>query len=420
MMDVSVAFFMTASLVIYYKTFKEGTHYKNWILLGIFIGLGALIKNVVGFLPFLIILLNEIYLVSTNQRLLNKRQYFKYLVSLLVSLVIFLPWHIVMFVQYGKNFIDTYFFYHILERGTSAIEEKGHPFFWYLMIIRVSMRIWFVALLGAIPFAIFRSLFKKSVPFTFLLIWTLVIFLFFSISTSKIVWYIIPIYPVLAIVVGRFIEQSYEFISEYIKLLNKPLAKLLFLYSFVAFSLFYIFLVRELVYPSDQTGAQAQLLQQKDAIYGLDLPIHVDKVELPLIMFYTDGKFIEIDYDDLGKKLRKAPYDRQMVFLTKESRFEDYVKEVPEIDLVNKMGDFNLGFLDSQYNRDTSELKRVQKERSVHQEYWRKKVSSGQSLDYLDYNRMAELDAAVLEVERRIEAGLLTLEKEASSKSKSN
>jgi hypothetical protein len=52
---------------------------------------------------------------------------------------------------------------------SNAIEDKGNPIWWYVIILKVSMRIWFISLMPALIFALIR-LFKrdyKAAPFLF-------------------------------------------------------------------------------------------------------------------------------------------------------------------------------------------------------------------------------------------------------------
>src|SRR3989344_2124171 len=212
MLDVTTTALITLSLYLYWKAVEDRARLKNWILVGIFVGLAALVKNVVGMLPLAIIGLNEAYLLISKQAKLNLRGYFA---ILLTTLAIFLPWHIVMYARYGQDFIEKYVFYHILDRGLTEIEGKGEPFWWYLIVMKVSMRIWFI----------------------------------------------VALYPIASLMVGNFVERALHFIMSKYKCLDTRIFKAWFIYTLTVFSLFYLFLVRGLVYPSDLTGAEAELMK---------------------------------------------------------------------------------------------------------------------------------------------------------------
>ena len=222
-----------------------------------------------------------------------------------------------MYKMFGKEFIDKYILYHVWDRATTVIEDKGNPFHWYLIVMKVSMRIWFIALLGAFPYFLFR-LYKKDKKHTFLLVWSLVVILFFSIAKSKLVWYIIPIYPVVSIMVGAFSDKVLSFIMEKRKELNNRMFKI-FAISFVfVFSLFYLFWNREMVYTSDLNGPQAKLLILKDKLFGSDQLVYIDRIEIPTILFYTDGPFIVIDANFKDEdKVPMVDEDEPLVVISK-------------------------------------------------------------------------------------------------------
>lgn len=393
MMDVSVTFFMTLALYCYYKTLVDRKKASNWIVIGVAVGLAAMIKNVIGFLPLVIIGINELLLIATKERKCNRDLLGNYLRVGLSAAVVFLPWHLEMLRRFGGGFVNNYLIYHVVTRGTSAIEQKGRPFWWYLIILKVSMRIWFVALLAAFPFGALQAFVRKSRRYIFMMIWILVVFLFFSSAKSKLVWYIMPVYPVLAILVGRFIERVYAWAVTKLSWLGKPAAKTLFLYCLAGFSLLYLFVVKDLVYTGDLTGAQATLLQKKDELYDLELPVHVDKVELPLIMYYTEGEYVDTDYRQLKTSLDNPLYDETIIFLTKESRFGNYAEEIEYLELVEEMGDYALGVLESQHARDLTALDKVEKEIRELGRIIAKNLNRGLSISQVDQQKLAALRA---------------------------
>jgi 4-amino-4-deoxy-L-arabinose transferase-like glycosyltransferase len=343
MLDVTATFFITSSLAIYYfaKEFISNTRTRLLYLSlsGVLIGLAIMTKGVVGFLPFVVIGLYEIYLYVFRYQKISMREIFGYLALLVFSALVYLPWHIQMYRAFGDSFINTYIGYHVLERATSSIEDKGRPFFWYLVVLKVSMRLWFVALLAAFPFVLFRS-FRKDKKSAFLMIWALAIFLFFSAATSKLVWYIIPIYPVLAIIVGVFISKVVDLVS-----FKSLLVKFLIIYLVVFAGLVYLMENKRLVYTGDLTGKQVRLIKEKNKLYGDEVRLYADRIELPLLLFYTDGPFTVVDFTPLKEILELAPRNEPVVFITKESRFGAYKEWHPDLRLIDQRDEWVLGEL---------------------------------------------------------------------------
>ncbi len=249
-----------------------------------------------------------------------------------------------MYLKFGDAFIQNYLVYHVFDRATMAIEDKGRPFFWYLVVMRVSMRIWFVALLGALPFSVYAVFKKIKRPETlFILVWATVTFAFFSISTSKLVWYIVPIYPAVAIMAANFINEFIGVMLKKLKVNSYMPIKFMSVFAIVVFGLVYLFFNRGLVYTSDLTGAESNMLIAKQTIYGTKLKVYVDKIELPLILFYTDGPYEAVEFSGLAKQLKQKEPADTLIFITKESRFRKLSETYPGLNLVAGEKEWVLG-----------------------------------------------------------------------------
>lgn len=373
MLDVTVGFFITAALLAYtyYRNaFKDSAYFKSkkrlysvlfLILSGAFIGLAIMTKGVIGFLPLAIIGLFELYLLFSRQIKLSTKLILDYLILAFSIVVVALPWHLAMFTIFGQQFIDVYFLYHVVERASSNIEDKGKPVFWYFTVLKVSMRVWFIALLTALPFSIFRGIQKRNNSHIFVSIWFLFIFAFFSASTSKLVWYIIPIYPVAALIVARFIERVYHFAIQKLPKLNNKLLKGLFIYTLTLGALFYLFSIKHLPYVPNLTRQKAAVLIQKERIFGSKATIYADNIELPLVLYYTDGPYVLTDFTPLKNKINDQKYDEEIIFATKESRLRTLKKDFDHLQLefTNERWDWVLGSAPSQYNKDLDALELI-------------------------------------------------------------
>jgi hypothetical protein len=60
----------------------------------------------------------------------------------------------------------------------------------------------------------------------------------------------------------------------------------------------------------------------KDKILGTDDRFFVDRIELPLAMFYTDSPFEVLDYQPLKGRTPGVFYEESMVVLAKRGRSE--------------------------------------------------------------------------------------------------
>jgi 4-amino-4-deoxy-L-arabinose transferase-like glycosyltransferase len=147
-------------------------------------------------------------LISRGRRFVPRRLTIAAMVFVFFFLVLAFPWHLLMYLRHGQAFVREYFLYHIILRAQTGIEDHGQGFFWYLTVIRHWARFWAAAFLAALP--VFLGISAKRLKneerrqILFLFLWLILTFLIFSSAASKIQWYIVPIYPPLALILGRF------------------------------------------------------------------------------------------------------------------------------------------------------------------------------------------------------------------------
>jgi len=396
MLDVTATFFITSALYFYYTSVynlsvklpalagsyeqyrnREARITANWLrelpvvdkeslkrlfISGLLIGFAVMVKGVIGIVPMLILFGFELVRLLVKDGEKSTNRLYRPIVLLAGLLIVALPWHLEMYRRFGSPFLSNYIGYHVWDRATSAIEDKGRPFFWYITVIKVSMRTWFVVLIPALVYLISRVV-KKEKPLIFLGIWLTVIFLIFSWAKSKLVWYIIPIYPVLAIVVGLFIKKAFDFVFNRLKLKNYSIVKFVFSFGLVVCGLFYLYMVKYLVYTSDLTGPEARLIQAKDAKFEKADVLYADRIELPLLLFYTDGLFKVVDFrPDVKDRVPSVSYSEPLVLLTKKGRFSETVvgKNYAPVVLAED-GDYILWYFQSGLEKDSDALAEMRK-----------------------------------------------------------
>jgi len=132
----------------------------------------------------------------------------------------------------------------------------------------------------------------------------------------------------------------------------------LLIYLLVIGSVFYLFLERTLVYESDLTGAQAILLLEKDRIFGTDLKVYADRIDLPLILFYSNSPYEVVDMGPMRTILENATAKDQILFITKESRLRKFQETYPKIQLIEQQNEWVLAFSSGNYYFD-AEKQRV-------------------------------------------------------------
>lgn len=126
--------------------------------------------------------------------------------GLLLFFAITVPWFILV---WQKNPEHPYFFFvhEHLQRFTSTVHKRGGPWYYFFPILAL-----IVPWLGLLPQGL-RTGWNSDrrtgfQPEKMLLIWSVFIFFFFSVSGSKLPSYILPIFPALALLIACQLERG--------------------------------------------------------------------------------------------------------------------------------------------------------------------------------------------------------------------
>jgi len=122
----------------------------------------------------------------------------------LLFLAIAAPWHILASFA-NPDFAYKYFFVEHVLRYTTSVHKRTQPFWFFIPVILLGFFPWASLLWGAVREGLSLECSKKQRDVTvFLLIWASWTFGFFSLSNSKLIPYILPCFPPLAIILGAW------------------------------------------------------------------------------------------------------------------------------------------------------------------------------------------------------------------------
>jgi 4-amino-4-deoxy-L-arabinose transferase-like glycosyltransferase len=152
-----------------------------------------------------IAIIEGFYLLFTGKlRSLSLKQLLLFILSIVIPIV---SWALFRYTQDGFTFFKAMINYDLVARTSKAIEGHIGNIFYYFETIKSSYFYWSLILVGnilALTLVIKPdSLSKNSLHYIFLMtLWIAVPFLLFSKAKTKISWYILPIYPAIAIFIG--------------------------------------------------------------------------------------------------------------------------------------------------------------------------------------------------------------------------
>ncbi len=194
------------SLLLFWRRMASNKK-ENCISPWIFLGLAILTKGPVAFVLAALTISSFLSIQKDWRNLLDK---IKPKRGLLITALLSVPWYVLELIKVGKPFWDSFFGYHNFQRYTSVVNNHAEPiwFFLYIMVI------------GSLPFTpfLFHGIFeafkdlktclkKDCIPseslFIYCLCWVGSVFIFFSISATKLPSYWLPAIPALAILTSN-------------------------------------------------------------------------------------------------------------------------------------------------------------------------------------------------------------------------
>jgi len=197
--------------------FEKYSDIIYWNLAYLFSGAAVLTKGPVGFiLPAGIF---GICFILTG--CLKKNLRLKYIVpGSLIFLAVAVPWYYLIIKEHGMAFVNYFFLEHNLERFGGGKLGHEQPIYFYPAVIFLGTFPWMFYLISALvkhikeivnqvktckifDISIFKDTDKNSQVILFSLVWFFAVLLFFSMSSAKMVSYVLPLFPACALLAGK-------------------------------------------------------------------------------------------------------------------------------------------------------------------------------------------------------------------------
>ena len=201
-LDIVLTLFFTLTLYLFYMGYSERkSHY--YLLSYIPMGLAILLKGVIGFLlPGF-----TIFLFLLFKKELGKLKEMKLLPGLLIVLAIGLPWFLIEYLIHGKVFLDFALGFLFLSRFGGVVANHTGPWYYYILALLLGFAPWSQFL----PLGFWQYIKNwKNDPELLSLCFILPTLIVFSIAKTKLPSYILPLYPFLAIMVGKLWADLFE------------------------------------------------------------------------------------------------------------------------------------------------------------------------------------------------------------------
>ncbi len=209
-LDMAVSILISLALLCFLAGVSESEPRRRKILLYGFYAASALAMLAKGLIGIVIpaMIIGSWILVMNDWKLLRS-------IHLPTGLVLFFaiaaPWHFLV-QSANREFFDFYFIHEHFQRYLTKVHGRFKPFWFFLPILLAGLLPWSAFLIQAVRAALPRSWKERHLhrETVFLLLWAVLVFLFFSASDSKLIPYILPVFPPLAILIGRYFAGAWE------------------------------------------------------------------------------------------------------------------------------------------------------------------------------------------------------------------
>jgi 4-amino-4-deoxy-L-arabinose transferase-like glycosyltransferase len=192
--DMTLNFFLTAALLAFLC--------RKYYLLYICCAFAVVTKGPVAL--FFCGMIISLYLIGVKD--FKRLKDMRLLGGSILFALLALPWYVAMYSIHGTAFIETFLGFHNITRFLQPEHASGAVWYYYFPVLILGFFPW-TAFLAQSFWAGAREKGENRDTCMFLLIWVSVVFLFFSFSKTKLISYILPLYPPLALLTGYYFDK---------------------------------------------------------------------------------------------------------------------------------------------------------------------------------------------------------------------
>jgi 4-amino-4-deoxy-L-arabinose transferase-like glycosyltransferase len=208
-LDMGVTFFITLGIVgMLLAQHENTTHRARWMWLAwSALGFAVLSKGLIG----LVLPGTALVIYSALQRDIGVWKRMHWGVGVALFLLVTAPWfYLVM--KANPEFFQKFFIYEHFTRFMTKQLGRYQPWYYFVPVLLFGMLPWTLLMLDVVINTWKNSarVDKAFNPERFLLVWTIFIYVFFTISDSKLPSYLLPMFPALALLMGKQLATMAE------------------------------------------------------------------------------------------------------------------------------------------------------------------------------------------------------------------
>ena len=203
-LDMTLTFFITLALACFWRAHRDDGRSRRLFWYGAFVAaaLATLTKGLIGVvIPAAVA---GIYIALTRQWRVLARM--PWLAGCALFLLVAAPWHVLAAMR-NPDFLQFYFVHEHFLRFATASADRQEAWWYFVAIIVAGCLPWS----GLLPGLVRRrsaAADERHHSRVFLLTWFLFVFLFFTLSQSKLVPYVLPALPPFAVLAALTLDEG--------------------------------------------------------------------------------------------------------------------------------------------------------------------------------------------------------------------
>lgn len=301
MTDVPLTAFITLALYGYWRARDDP---RGWLVCGLGVGLAIMTKGAAAVIAPAVI--GAHLAASRGWRPLGSPWPWA---GVAVGLAVALPWHLAMWNAHGEAFVREYLGYHVLGRAGAALEgHAGGPLYHLGVIVRENPP-WALLQLATLPLLLLAAWRRPDGGMALFAIWIATVLAVTAAVSTKLEWYVTPLYPALAAgAAGVFVQRA-------------PRRYLAVAHAVVALSIGAQMLTKSRILDLDYSPDAARLGAIARQLVPADDPLRAHGVSTPALRFYAERRVIGLD-------TRALPGPREDVYVVTRTSLSGAVRQL--------------------------------------------------------------------------------------------
>ena len=213
------------------------------------------------------------------------------LIFVITFIIITLPWYFLSYLKWGDQFINEFFIGYTFNKIKSVNASIGTSPFFYFNSIKHAFKFWALLIPLATVWGTVKSFRDRNIAG--LMIFVLTFLTFLTLAPIKSSWFLLPVHPILAVILGTFLVSVVKFA----KLHRIPLVtNILLLVLIISLATWQLWYYRHDYIVPDTTNNQATISKLAGVMVDKGQPIYLDDEYLPVAVFYSRKKVIPLRF----------------------------------------------------------------------------------------------------------------------------